>query len=146
MADTVSLDFSSVAEIEVPVKVRDSTYTLREASGEAAAKYRSAAAACMKMVDGKTVGISGIGEVESLLVSLCLFDDKNKLVKRELINSWPAKIVKALFERCKEISGLDEDASIESLKKQRDKLNEQIKTLEDDALGNSSSNTTDGSE
>ncbi len=95
--------------IEIPVEVGQFKYTLKEATGEAVGKYRDAILDCTKLgPDGKPVSVKGLSGVEPLLVSMCLMDEENKSVRPSVIQAWPNKIQKALFEKIKEISELDE--------------------------------------
>lgn len=103
-----AMDFGDISLIEVPVKIAGKDYILREASGGAAEKYRDASIAGMTFTDGKLTRVEGLAGVESLLVSLCLFNDKGLPVPLSLIRSWPSRVQKRLFERAKKISDLNE--------------------------------------
>ena len=93
------------------VYLGDREYTLREASSGAATRYRNALLECATIgPDGKPSKLSGMASVEPLLVSLCLFDPEGKLVPLKVVEELPARIVKSLFNRIKEISDLDEEA------------------------------------
>ena len=121
------LVFDDLEPVEVSVSIGGNPYILREASGGAACQYRNALIECTKLGPGGIpTALKGIASVEPLLVSLCLFDDKNKRVPVAAIEKWPARIQKALFERAKIISELGEDE-------------------EEETVGNGSSDTTDGS-
>lgn len=122
------LVFDSVDLSVVPVTIAGMEYLLREPSADIAAKYRNAAAKCAKsqFVDGRVSGMSmdGIGDIEPLLVSMCLFErtaqhsleDKGILVQVSLatVRSWPSRIVKPLFDLAKRLGDLDETASKET--------------------------------
>lgn len=106
---TEPIVFDSLTPVEVPVTIAGESYTLREATGETAVQYRDAMLACTTLgPEGKPTIISGLAGVEPLLVSLCLYDSIDHLVPEATIRSWPARIQKALFERAKQISDLDE--------------------------------------
>ncbi len=126
------LNFDDLTLIELPVSVKGVKYVLREASGDAAVRYRN------KLLDGTTLGpegnvvkVIGMANVEPFLVSLCLFDEKGRPVKCELIRSWPARIQKALFEKVKEISELDEEQDLDTLIKQQAEIDKKIRDLAD---------------
>lgn len=145
------LNFDSLALIEVPVSIAGKKYVLREASEATAAAYRNASIAGAKVEDGKLTEMpSNLAGVQSLLVARCLFplDDEDKArptsVSQVTVNNWPARIVKPLFEKTKEISELDEDESIEELVKQRVKLDERIAKLQKDSAKNEQEATKDG--
>lgn len=122
MSDQVPIEFDSLAPIEVPATIAGKQYLLREASEDAACKYRNAAMRAARFNDrGKVSSIEGVADVEPLLVSLCLFeltgDGKCHLghtvpgerpVPIDELRRWPAKRVKTLFERIKDISDLGE--------------------------------------
>ena len=103
-------DFSNLEPIRIPVigpdKVR---YVLVEASGAAAKKYNNARASSVTLgPDGKTQRIDNIGDLEPLLVSLCLQAEDGKPIHQAAIEKWPAHVIKQLFNKAKEISRLDE--------------------------------------
>ena len=144
------LDFDLTIK-EVPVKMREKDkdgkevvreYVLREANGEASARYRSAQAACTDLKDGQPVKIHGIGGLEPLLVSLCLFEvdkDKDGVIKglkpvpEQRIRSWPQRVQATLYRKAIEISELgDKDGDAEKKDKEQ--------------LGNERGSSTDGSD
>ena len=170
------LDFDLTIK-EVPVKIRDKDgtikeYVLREASGDASAKYRSAQAACTDIKDGKAVRIHGIGGLEPLLVSLCLFevvkDDAGvfkhlKAVPEATIRSWPQRVQASLYRRAVEISELEEksgddtqkmaetlqrwidDHKVEGEAPTVEQLTEWLEEKDREQLGNVQGSSTDGS-
>lgn len=174
------LNFSDLSLIELPVTGPDGkAYILKEATGKAAKAYRNALMACTTLgPTGKPQSIRNLADVEPMLVGMCLFhaeEGKNKgqPVSQSTIENWPAKVVKALFEKIKEISGLDEEettieVSLKKLLKREgapctpEQLASFIKSLPDDVKNsdefktlakafeeepskNSSASTTDGS-
>jgi hypothetical protein len=66
-------------------------------------------------------------------------------VPREVVGSWPSRIVKPLFERAKEISELDEDETLEGLVEQQAKLGKRIAKMRKESAKNAPSATMDGS-
>lgn len=102
-------DFDNLVSAEIPVKVAGSSYTLKEASGKAAGTYRNACMAAITIgPTGKATAMKNLADVEPLLVSLCLFDENGRNVPLSTITAWPARIQKALFNKAKEISELEE--------------------------------------
>ena len=81
--------------IEVPVKIGTTHYVLREADENAARVFRNAAVRGAKMSDGKVIGIDGVGDIQSLLVALCLFEKlqdgtiKNVPVPLQVVRAMP---------------------------------------------------------
>jgi len=105
---TTELNFDDLTPIEIPVRIQGKNYVLREASGDAACRYRNAVLACAQLTpEGKAVSVRNLADVEPLLVSLCLFDEKGNPVSVNQVRKWPARVVKALYEKAKEISDLD---------------------------------------
>lgn len=150
-------NFSSLEVIEIPVVGPDNKpYVLREASGDVVAKFNNARGRCVEFQEKGIHKMHGGGDLEAFLVSLCLFhaarDSNNEEVdmdhpelwtadtKKPLtamtIRSWPGKVVKVLFDKAKEISEIDEPEDLKALIEQRDKLDKQIKGLEEDQAKN----------
>lgn len=134
---------------EIPVTVGGKKYVLREATGDAACRYRNALLKSTKLgPEGKPSHIDGMADVEPLLVSLCLYEktDPERLVALHLVRSWPSRIQKALFAKVKEISELDERDTAETLEKQLAETQRKLAELKNgDAAKNSHDATTAGS-
>lgn len=119
------LKFDTLKRVEVDVEIDGKKYVLTEIFGEGAAKYRSAQAECTKLDDGKLSRLVGIGDLQPLLVSLCLFESydlrgetKLRPVLLSTVRSWPDRVVRALHEKAIEINPcLREKESEDSLKK-----------------------------
>ncbi len=137
-------DFNDLDLREITVPIDGVVYTLREASEDAAAKYQNTLSRCTQLTDGKVSGITGpLADSQSLLVSLCLFDDKNRLVPQAKVRQWPSRVVKQLFEKAAEISEIaGTDDTEESLQKTIDETQEKLDKLREDELGNEQSDTT----
>ncbi len=104
------LIFEDITPKEVPVQIAGEHYVLREATEATVTTYRDSAAKCMSMDAKDTKTITGsVTGANALLVSLCLFDSGNILVPVETIRSWPARVVKPLFEKAYEMAGLKDD-------------------------------------
>ena len=142
----------------VDVSIDGKDYVLKEASASDAKEFRNAALKSFRFgEDGGPESIvgDGVADADILLVSLCLYEkvensegETNLIkVKKALVNSWPARVVKGLFEKAKDISDLGEDSDKDSLTKQRDKLSKQIEKLQDkeDLRKNSQETERDGS-
>jgi uncharacterized protein (UPF0128 family) len=144
---TNAMNFEDVTPIEIDVTIAGQSYVLREATEQVAVVYRNAQLRALSLKDGKVSKVDNAANVEPLLVSLCLYKvntdkDGNKVVSPtpvslSVINGMRPRIVKQLYEKAKEISWLNEEAeTLESLIKQRDKLNkliEEMQSGEDDA-------------
>lgn len=144
------LNFDSLALIEVPVTIEGKKYVLREASEAAAADYRNASIAGAKVEDGQLTEMpSNLAGVQALLVARCLFpleggEPSPRPIAQNVLNGWPSRVIKPLFEKVKEISELDEDESLEELQKQRSKLDERIAKLKKESAKNELEATKDG--
>ncbi len=140
------MDFGDVTLAEVPVKISNVKYVLREASGDTATQWRNARTNAIKMVNGQVAGAANIASIDPFLVSLCLFDEAGVLVPLKKIQSWPDRVQKDLYERVKLISHLSEAGeSIEALKEQQKLLAKQIEQRES-LVKNSSETMEDGSD
>lgn len=142
MADAYDLEyeFDSLNPIEKKVRIGKVSYVLREANGEVVSKYQAARMRNIEIVDGKSRFLGSEMDVNVILVAGCLFEvcdvtDKNpsglRTVPKDLIKTWPHRILEPLIEKTKEISGIDQD-DLETLTKQRDKLEERIAKLRKD--------------
>ena len=120
--------FEDLARIEVPVTVGSQQYVLREANGDTACKFQNARVARYEYNDeGKLVRLRDTADLEPFLVSLCLFmQDGVTPVSEVTIRSWPGKIQGKLYDRAKEISGLDETEDLATLEKQLANLQNRI--------------------
>lgn len=152
-------NFDDLTPIQIPVRYGGHVYLLCEADGEAGTKFRNwTFAAVRASKEGKEFGVHGFADREPLLVHLCLFEAEDhggelrrKMVDGEngdshpvrvpeaTIRTWPARIVKQLYEKAEEISELTEvRGTLKSLREQRDKLNEHIESMsqQEESLGN----------
>jgi hypothetical protein len=133
------MDFSSLAPIEIPVKLPNGKdYILREASEADSIVWRDAVLDALKFVDGKMTGARRLTDTEVMLVASCLCEtgsDGSLKVTQDghpvkvpsiLVRSLPARIVKALFERAKEISDLNEKPVPETIRKSLACLPQQV--------------------
>lgn len=128
---TARMDFPDLEPVMVPVvigkpKKLDAdgnplpTHWLREVDEGGAVKYQNMSMKAARFSDeGKVNSVDGAADVEPLLVQLCLFEadidgkpqfnKDGKLigaVAKGYVDALPARIVKPLFERAVEISGL----------------------------------------
>lgn len=115
MSDT-SLNFDDLEPIEIPFNLLGQRYLLKEASEDAACRYRNKLMESSTMVDGKTTSIKGMADAEPLLVAFCMFHvtiDNNgirnlKQLTLEEVRAFPSRVVKKLFAKIQEISDLKE--------------------------------------
>ena len=94
----------------IPVVIGEEEFELREASSSAACRWQNDFLSKAKLgPDGKIQSTKDIADSEPFLVHLCMFyaGTQNR-VPLEVVRSWPSRIVKQLFKKAKDISGLDE--------------------------------------
>ena len=156
--DLSPLNFNDLTPIEIDVHIKGRKYILCEADAEAAARYRNHAMSCTTFnADGKPSGVKGLGDLQALLVSLCLYQEvtKDGVTTRERVSLQFAsklqeRIIKPIFERAKAISelGEDTDESIPALEKQLVELQKKLDEArkKDEALKNEPSSTETASE
>jgi hypothetical protein len=111
VSDSLNFDLTSR---EIPVTIGEQSYVLREPTAAGSCKWRNALMKSSHLSDGKVVmSAEGLADAEAVLVSECLFVVKqdgtvgNK-VHRNVIEGWPARVLKGLFARASELAGLDE--------------------------------------
>lgn len=129
-----SLKFEDLSLIEVDVTIKDEKYILREADEDTAVAYRNASVAGITLDDGKVTSLPmNIAGLQALLVSRCLFKlntdgtPSNRPVSRGIIIKWPARVVRDIFEKAKEISELGEEPDTpETLQSQIDDLQDKL--------------------
>lgn len=127
---TDEMVFDSLEPKVVPVRIGGAKYTLREASGDAAVRWRNAILKTTRITDGKPSGIDGMADTEPLLVSLCLFDEGGKNVPITTVRGWPQRVQSALFAKVKEISGLNpEEDTRASLLEARAEIDRKLDAL-----------------
>lgn len=124
--DISPLRFDDLAPIEETVSIGGREYVLREISGENYVVYQNERNSRFVYDDGKLVQVKDIADLEPLLVSLCMFENDGRTpVNQGTILGWPGRVLRALHDRAKELSGLTEPIqTLEStIKELQDKLN-----------------------
>jgi predicted ribosome quality control (RQC) complex YloA/Tae2 family protein len=123
------LIFDTIDLQEVPVQIAGKHYTLREASGEAARRYRNALLRSAKLgPDGKPVSLDGMADAEMILVNECLIDRSGRKTPIQVLGSWPANVIKKLFNKAYAMSDLKEgeEDTIEGLRKRKERLEKEL--------------------
>jgi hypothetical protein len=94
---------------EQSVTIDGKTYTLRELNGAGQKKWREALGGKVSVGgDGKLVLTDlNIVSPELHLLPLCLFDESNKPVPLNVLQTWPATMLSGLFDAAQELSGLN---------------------------------------
>lgn len=163
--DREMLDFDadnpSLSLKQLPVRYQGKDYVLVEALGDAVAQWRNAQLRGTTMQqqgdsDTRTIALGALADNETLLVSLCLFYpdqggglildnrgdvDTRKRVPQTIVKNWPNRVVARLFEKAKEISGIDQvetvaslEAKIVDLQRRLVKLKQSQEPSEEEAL------------
>ena len=103
----------------IPVRIGTRSYVLHEATAGDGMRYRNE---IMDRVEtneqGKVVKTHNIGDVEPMLVSLCLRTSDGEPVSLNDVLAMPSRVVRSLFTEAKKVSGLDETDDEETLVKQ----------------------------
>lgn len=112
--DTSPLSFD-LAVVSIPVKVGGKQYTMKEASSGTATAYKNMVINNTKMgPDGKPQSMKNVADAEPFLVSKCLWDSNNKNPDLYEVREWPSRVTTQLFEKIKEISGMDQDDEMDA--------------------------------
>ena len=104
---------------KIPVELTDSSgeiikYTLTELDGKARGDYITFTAdrtETYKDKKGETQGrLTDFAALQTELLSISLIDEKGKKAPYENINKWPSSVCSALYNKARDISGLDDEA------------------------------------
>ena len=106
-------DFKDITPATKDVKnLGGRSYTLHEASTDAATRYKNKQFESANYEDGKLKRIEGRADSEPLLLSLCITyadgDEKGQLVPLKVVRQWPERITKPMIEWVKDHSDLDD--------------------------------------
>jgi hypothetical protein len=118
---TEVMDFESLAPIDVEVKYKGQTLTLRSANGAVGTLFKN------KIIQYESCDRRDMADIQPWLVSVCLFrrvpdlaipGDQGELVPVSVVRTFPHPMLKKLFDKAVEIGELiPEDETIESLEK-----------------------------
>lgn len=94
----------SINFVTVPVKIECNgevfDYTLHELSGKQRNEF-------FNYTRERHDSGKNLAQVQTKLVSLCLLRTEDKApISQETLDEWPSRVVEALFDKAKEISGL----------------------------------------
>lgn len=134
----LELDFDSLQPVEKRLRIGKTEYILREANGVTYSQYQSAQMRNIEMVNGKTRFLGSSLDSETVLLAGCLFavgdkTDKNpsglSAIPLSVIKTWPNRILEPLIKMTKEISGIKNDETVESLTEEKTKIEEKLAKL-----------------
>ena len=141
--EEIRYDTRDLEPVIIPVSIGEKRYELHEADEGAACVYSNESIKGATFgPDGKMVRMEGIGNVQPLLVSLCLrealVDDQGeptgvtRKVSVQEIKKWKPRVVRHLFNAAKEISNLgEEEETEEGLLKQREEIDRKLEKLQE---------------
>jgi hypothetical protein len=121
MSDEADVLEITLVRKEKSVKIVDKdgqprTYTLREMTGSTRDKWLNFMSNRMKSDENGGRSISRYDDLQSTLISFCLYDDGDKLVPKETVSGWNASALNKLFDLCQKMNGLTDDAAEEEKK------------------------------
>jgi hypothetical protein len=151
MTTELHMDFDkdSLGLVQIPITFNGKRYWLVEAFGDAVAEYRNALMSGAKIntnADGKpkTMSMGSMADAALILVSKCLFGaaddgtirtdafnnvDIRYRVPLSTVRVWPNRVLEPLFDKVKQISGIDEADSVETLEKKIAELTRRLTVL-----------------
>ena len=116
-AAPLSFDFTLARE-EFPFTIDGQPYKLREIDGKARDGYLNNLAARVKTdAAGKSLGVRNFDGLQANLLARCVVDAAGKLVGETVIQSWPARILEALYKKAREMNALGEDKTADGQNK-----------------------------
>ncbi len=105
-------------EIEVEIEDTDGNVRvciLRELKGSERDAYINVMHGKMSTAkDGRVTGVKDFSGLQSSLISKSLYDETNKQIPEQTIDSWPASTQTELFKMAQELSGLGEKAEADA--------------------------------
>lgn len=95
---------------EIPVKIDDKDYILRELDGKQKGKYLNKMGSRIVLNEkGQVSSFKDYTGLESSLLSECIYDSDGKLVPASVMDTWPSTVLTKLFDVAQELSGLNEE-------------------------------------
>lgn len=118
---------------EEPVQIGDQNFVLRQAMAGDIIAYKNFMSRAMKVDPSKkTAQMEGYYDSEVFLICTCLVeitDKGEKLVSGNWVKKLPQDIHEALFNRAKELSGIDQEFTEEELLDQKRDIDDRLATL-----------------
>lgn len=96
---------------EQEIEIGNKPYKIKELTALEVGKWKDEQAKKVKLdAQNRPMGIKSHVGLESGLISLCLFDEQDRKVPIDVINTWPSSLVIPLFKACFELNGLNSEA------------------------------------
>ena len=130
--DPIVFTEEQLKRISIPVTLGDQEYILKEADGAAITERDNSVVNGTVLENGKPTRMTGLGAIDAVLLSRCLFRKNGTQVQLKFVQDLPARVREALVDRLKEISRIDDS--------------EEDAQEDEEELGNLSSDTEDGSD
>lgn len=128
------MDFTNLEPAEISFSYRQRPYVLKEATAGIGVAYRNACFNAAKMSDGKVRGVNNLADAELVLVTGCVFEKRASgelgAVSVGWVKALPDKVFKQLFEKARDISGLQDKKDAVAIRKQIAELQKQLKELD----------------
>ncbi len=144
---STELVFESLDPISIPVSVGSRKFLLREATVAAACEFENAANACTVYNDkGFRCGVKGLADVDSILVAKCLLEVKDggySSVSLDEVRGWPDRIQRVLYQKVREISGMNYVETEEELLKQKTEIEKRLVLLKNGAAAKNGESTSE---
>ncbi len=85
--------------------------TLKELTGKQRDIYLNDMGKRMTFVKGEPAGLNDFEGLQTGLLTLCLFDENNTPIAKEVLEGYPSGVLTKLFVAAQELSGLAVDAT-----------------------------------
>lgn len=105
---TKRIDFSDLAPQSMEFEWGGQSYVLHEPTAGVVRKYQNEQSARLKYSStGEIAGVSDIGDMDPLLVSMCVKTTEGNAIPKSVIESWPSKLVSRLAKEVKAMGDLE---------------------------------------
>lgn len=130
MSQTVEvLDFTEERKT-VSVKLPSGEYLLKEALSADVYDWKNFMASQLKMEGTNVVSVGKTAEGDSVLLGRCLFQvGKEQAVGTQFVKGLTSKASEGLVKKLKDISGIEEDTTVEAIDKQIEELEKKREKL-----------------
>lgn len=132
-----TMEFDTLERIQISITIKDTgrQFVLMEALEADINRYKDLQLSKAKINEGEFAGIEGIHVTEASFLASCLYEkkDNGQLEQCDLdtVVSLPGRISKKLFKKLEHISGLDDDKSVEQIRKEMKTLQKKLDKMSD---------------
>lgn len=132
------IDLGDLEPRRLRIKIGGKLYVLNEPTAANVCEWNNAKLKATKLnEEGKVSSLDRLADTEFLLVSRCLFEalptgeamNPPRPVSETTLRSWPSRMQKVLFEKVKELGGLNEPETEADLKKQLASVQKKLDTI-----------------